>query len=553
MQSFLLLSLINSALPTPKQPGTQPLFTRLSPSYASRWPSFLVSAALHLLLVLLVPYLSEQLTSPSDRELWKRQERLLRTLRIRIPEQLYIASAGPSAVPNRRTVAYRPVSAARSAQGGGSEGGPRARRGRAPGRQRRFDLPPLQRRADSDQSIVQPRYSAETLPQRDLHLPEVFFWAPPLAPQAVAQSFVLPGHAAPPTQSRVLDAPPRLELPYPGPAALALIGLPQELERLALVVPSDTMPIRITYPEQPSPRTGVSADPLPGDPTTVLSVSSDPLPLREFLTVPPGNQVGRSPASGSAARGWEGGAGHSDRGTGANGPSDAQRASSTDVSGSGGAAAGAGGGPNLPGASGAGAGLGHSRSGPPGVSDRTEAGTIPPAGGALSASTLARSPAVLATQVTHPTTGVFDVVVQSSGFEGFPESAGVLSGKPIYSVYLAVGAPKDWILQYCIPASEAEGPEVIGSVVRLGTPPALTAPYPKTTFRPPVHHRPGGYLMVHGFIGANGRFHDIRVLGTGDAQEHAGAIAILEQWEFRPATRQGQPVRVEMLLAIPAE
>jgi hypothetical protein len=59
--------------------------------------------------------------------------------------------------------------------------------------------------------------------------------------------------------------------------------------------------------------------------------------------------------------------------------------------------------------------------------------------------------------------------------------------------------------------------------------------------------------MVHGFIGANGRFQDLKVLGSGDPQENANAIAVLEQWEFRPATQQGRPVRVEMLLAIPAE
>lgn len=566
MQSFFLLSLINSALPSPRQSGAQPLFTRLSPSHTSRWPSFLVSGALHLLLVLLVPYLTEQLASPTDRELWRRQERLLRTLRIRIPEQLYIASAGPSAVPNRRTVVYRPVSAALSVRSGGSEGGPRARRGRAPGRQRRFDLPPLHRRADSDQSIVQPRYSVETLPQRDLHLPEVFFWAPPQAPQPVAQAFVLPGHATPPTQSRLLDAPPKLELPSPERSALALIGIPQALERLGLFTSPDAMPIRTTYVDQPSPRTGISADPLPGDPTTVLSVSSDPSPLREYLTVPPGNQVGRSPASGSEARGWTGGAGHSDRGTGANGPSDTL-ASSTAAGGSGGSGAGSGGSQSTAGAgatqtaagkaaadaSQAAARLAHARSGALGAGDGTEAGVASPAGGASSALATARSPAVLATQITHPTTGVFDVVVQSSGFEGLPESAGVLSGKPIYSVYLAVGAPRDWILQYCAPAGEDEGPEVIGSVVRLGTPAGLTAPYPKTTLRPPIGHRPGGYVMVHGFIGANGRFQDIRVLGTGDARENADVIAVLELWEFRPATRQGQPMRVEMLLAIPAE
>ena len=52
-------------------------------------------------------------------------------------------------------------------------------------------------------------------------------------------------------------------------------------------------------------------------------------------------------------------------------------------------------------------------------------------------------------RVLHPNNGVFDVVVvQSSGAEAFPEASAALSGRPIYTVYLQVGAPKEWIMQY---------------------------------------------------------------------------------------------------------
>jgi hypothetical protein len=155
--------------------------------------------------------------------------------------------------------------------------------------------------------------------------------------------------------------------------------------------------------------------------------------------------------------------------------------------------------------------------------------------------------------MVHPAGGVFDVVVQSGGLEGFPESGGVLSGKPVYTVYLEVGAPKEWILQYCIPFAEAENAQMNGMVVTLAAPPQLAAPFPLTTFRPPPHHRSEGYLMVHGFIGTNGRFMELAVLGKGDPSENAQAISVLDQWELRPATQNGRPVRVEVLLAIPAE
>jgi hypothetical protein len=165
---------------------------------------------------------------------------------------------------------------------------------------------------------------------------------------------------------------------------------------------------------------------------------------------------------------------------------------------------------------------------------------------------IVKSPAVLATRIEHPAGGVFDVVVQSTGLEGFAESAGVLSGKPIYSVFLSVGAPKDWILQYCLPYGEEQA-EVSGSVVRLGSPSPLAAPYPRLTFRPPLSHGPGTHLMLHGYISVSGRFQELRMLGTGDPKAAAGVVAVLEEWRFRPATQDGKAVRVEVLLAIPGE
>jgi len=129
----------------------------------------------------------------------------------------------------------------------------------------------------------------------------------------------------------------------------------------------------------------------------------------------------------------------------------------------------------------------------------------------------------------------------------------VLSGKPIYSVYLSVGAPKDWILQYCIPFGEGNSAEASGAVIKLGNPSPLTAPFPRVTFRPFFDHRPGTYLMLHGFITAEGKFQDLKLLGAGDPRSTAVVIAILNRWEFRPATQDGRPVRVEILLAIPGE
>jgi hypothetical protein len=525
MQSLFPLPLNDSAAPPLKRLRQEPLFVHIAPRNLNRWPSFLASALLHLLFALLLPSLTLDLASPAEREAWVRQERLVRTLRIRVPERLYLASTGALAQDRKPLVVPK---AAPSSTPGKPSQGKDSRGNRSSGRQRRFELPPLPRRADSDQSIVQPDHLAELLPERDLRLPEVFFWSPPLAPQAVAEPYVLPGYAAPPAGARRLDTPPSLELPSLGLVSPTTLQL---LEQAALAMPHSGMPIRTSFSEEPGQPPSSSADATPGEPTNVLSISSDPVPLREFLSVPPGSQVGRSPASGAEARDWSGG------GAGAN--QDARSGSASSASA---------GHPDSPAAS------TGSASSPTGKAAETaQTGSSSAAGAPSPGGSPARSAAIEATRMAHPAGGVFDVVVQSGGLEGFPESGGVLSGKPVYSVYLEVGAPAEWILQYCIPAEDAQNFQLNGGVVTLGTPPQLAAPFPLTTFRPPPHRRSGGYLMVHGFIGADGRFHDLGVLGKGDASENAQAIAVLDQWEFRPASQNGGPVRVEVLLAIPAE
>jgi hypothetical protein len=258
---------------------------------------------------------------------------------------------------------------------------------------------------------------------------------------------------------------------------------------------------------------GAAADRIAGDPANVLALSASSLPLREFVSVPPGYQVGQTP--GAVPGGTL--AGTMDEDPAANG-------------------AGADGFGNSPGGTGnANSGSGAS-SGPPG----------PPQPAAL-------APAIAATRKEYSNNGVFDVVVQSAGPEGLQESAGVLSGKPVYSVYLQVGSRRDWILQYCVPASDVSAPVNSGSVVRLGGPARLSAPYPLVTYRPTLVHAANRYLMLHGFVTAEGRFQDLRALGAHDPAWAALAISVLLRWEFRPATLEGTKARVEVLLAIPGE
>ncbi len=430
----------------------------------------------------------------------------MRTMRIRIPERLYVASSSRRPQEPKPPAAKRPKPAPPAAAPKPKAAEPDAGSQRASAPRRRFDLPPVQRRTESSQTLIQPQHPPDLLPAQNLRLPEVFFWAPPLMARMPPKPFVQPGHAVPPAQSRVLDAPPKLELPT---ATVATPQLAVLTTRLPLAALPDSQPIRTAYPDQPSPRTGQSADPLSGDPTNLLSISSDPLPLREFMAVPPGNQIGRAPDSGGRSGSLSG-----------TGPGGRGRGSGTS-----------------PG-SGEGSGAGASRS-----------------AGAVEGlpDVIAWSGPVIATRIEHPTGGVFDVVVQSSELEGYAESAGVLSGKPVYSVFLRVGAPKEWLLQYCIPFGEEQTVETSGAIVRVGKRAPLAAPFPRVTFRPPFRHRPGTHLMLHGFISLEGKFQELRLIGAGDPRSTAIVIAVLERWLFRPAVQDGRPARVEILLAIPGE
>ncbi len=441
-------------------------------------------------------------------------------VRIRVPEQLFVASSGYTAAPTAQNLMkqkprelaprdYRSRPAARES----APGAP----GRGPSRRRRLELPDLPRRAQTKQTILQPQFAPDVALPAATQLPELFFWAPRKEVQQYVKPYVEPGHERLPAQPRLLDAPPRLALPTSEPAAMTVPPTPDSYEALRLVIPA-ALPVRTS--ESRAPQTGISADSAAGDPTTVLSLALDPERMREFLTVPGGNQLGQLPEgamSGVAALTAASGGGNRSHGSG----------------------------------SGAGNGSGSSASAKP--VESTAAASVE--SGAASGSPL-RAMALAAaapTRVIHPTGGVFDVVVQSTGTEGFPESSGVLSGKPVYSAYIQAGGGHDWLMQYCVPASEEVVAQVSESVVRLLTGSPLVAPYPRVTMRPPVKPRPGKNVMVQGYITVEGRFRDLKVLTASSASEAEMVLAVLEQWEFRPATRDGKPLQVEILLAIPAE
>jgi hypothetical protein len=58
-------------------------------------------------------------------------------------------------------------------------------------------------------------------------------------------------------------------------------------------------------------------------------------------------------------------------------------------------------------------------------------------------------------------------------------------------------------------------------------------------------------LMIHGFINAAGKFENLSVAFPQPFPIAPFVLHALQQWQFRPAKRDGQAAKVEVLLIIP--
>jgi hypothetical protein len=396
---------------------------------------------------------------------------------------------------------------------------------------RKFILPDLPERPTVQQTLLQPDMPPDLVPLVDKRLPQLLLWdaekkkfkAPPKQP-------IEPGNLTAKHETPKLDAPPKLEAPNRETIASALriassvINANPKLPRPA----GTPMPMQMTeMSNAPAGSQGASIDPFTGKPVQILAMSPNPAPLSDALKsllIPAGNQLGRLPGAPplfglrrpGGAPGEGGGIGNGDGDSEAGSPDGAADGTGNDD------------GPT------------HTL-----LANASLFGMLKPPG-------LTGSPV----RILHPSNGVFDVVVvQSSSAENFPDGTEALSGRPIYTVYLQVGAAKEWILQYCMPNANIAGPMQSGSLVRLGNPAPIAAPYPLVTLRPPEDWQHGSdYLLVHGFLDRSGKFKDLKVLPNHNASARAGLLLqYLTYWEFRPAVQDGLPVTVEVILAVPPD
>lgn len=128
-------------------------------------------------------------------------------------------------------------------------------------------------------------------------------------------------------------------------------------------------------------------------------------------------------------------------------------------------------------------------------------------------------------------------------------------GNKVYTSYLPM-KNKDWVLEYTLgtdgnpPSETRQG----GMVAALQD--SLAPPWPEKKFdfyRPPIaQERMNRTIVLRGKIGEDGTVKDLNVLQGLQEDVDRLALAAFSQWKFRPATRGGKPVGVEILVGIPA-
>jgi len=544
MPALLILAVISWLLGTGKarsKAGELTIFTALEIRPRRRWGAFFVSIAAHAFGILLVLIASDLFSGPDDDFLPR--QLALHALVIKLPEHIYLAPATGRTFPlTAHLKRTPPVTVRRKDLRKYAEGGAEAKLTAptttpAPDAQpslfsmaippldspqaepRKFALPEMATRAAATQTLLQAELPPELPPQVEKRLPQLLFWdaetaKPPERP-------IDPGNLTTRLEAPKLNSVPRLETPN-GETLTSDVSVSaatsMTMEKAIALPPATTMPLRLLEPAK-EPEGPTSIDPFTGHPIHVLALSPDPAPLTDTLKalfIPAGNQFARLPGAPPlfGIPGMGGGAG----GVSGTGEAAGDAASET------------------------------------GASPAELVHSLPGGGrlfGMLSPPGLNGTPL----RVVHPSNGVFDVVVvQSSASETFPERTDALSGRPIYTVYLQVGAPKEWILQYCVP--NMAGPIQSGNVVKLGNPEPVGAPYPTVTVRPPEDWRHGAdYLLVHGFLDESGRFREMKILQSSQPMSPTtdALLQYLAYWEFRPALQDGRPVKVEVILAVPPD
>jgi hypothetical protein len=288
-----------------------------------------------------------------------------------------------------------------------------------------------------------------------------------------------------------------------------------------------------------APRKDASADPSPDAAGGIVVMSAQPAPFSQLATLAQGNRYGAiaiAPSKpGPGSPGGKPNSAGAPAASGAGAGGDASVGAGTGNSGGGGA------GPELPQRASFSAVGGSGTSG--GVDANGLLAPVLPA---------AVFPVTIAPKLRHAPLVISAGPMGGGGLDVY----GALTCGKVYSIFLSMPG-KNWALQYC--AHEASGapataaPATAGVVqMRAG----IVPPTPEQQFdfrRLPVPDKDGDKLIIlQGMIGADGSVGSVRVFRGVLPEMDAEAAQAFGKWKFKPATRGGAPVVLDVLVGVPA-
>jgi hypothetical protein len=356
------------------------------------------------------------------------------------------------------------------------------------------------------QTLLQPDLTAQTTPAPEIPVPRVMIWTP----RKTEVKTIVPPEPAPATTA---ETKPSVDAPNPevNLADLDIATSNNPTPKLPVLSGSTTPVVTQTQNSVQLPPSTTSQQAAEPTPTAVLSLSD--LRMNDgSVTLPPINETQRQSAPGILF-------GSPDQSLNGEGST------------------------NAPGSGNGNAVAGSGAAGTAGDQDGTTAG---PTQGAATGTGASDQPT--STQITLPHDGVFgSVIVGQTVQDQYPEMTDVWSGRLAYTVYLHVGLSRSWILQYSLPRDD--------DAAAAGNATRLDAPWPYSIVRPNLG--PGDVnadaLMIHGYVDQSGHFEDLTMVFPQACPQAPFVLKSLEQWQFRPASQNGQVAKVEVLLIIPEE
>ena len=149
----------------------------------------------------------------------------------------------------------------------------------------------------------------------------------------------------------------------------------------------------------------------------------------------------------------------------------------------------------------------------------------------------------------------YGIILVSNNRSEIPEANGVLTGTPVYTVYIDVPeSPRKWVLQYCVPEEKRQSGESTGVIrikrVKRVDPPHVLVSQPLRLNLPPNNTAPAS-VVVYAKVDEEGNLADSRVIRGADPETDQLILANLQSWDFHPAFQHGEPVSVEAVFGIP--